>query len=217
MKQFVLTMAVIGLAATGCAQNSVFGPQARRGAVNSEAARLHAGMRPGGHMARRQAASSAMASRAEQRRQVELAAFDGGGYDDGCYGGDCTADNCGGGGCDSGCDSGYCASGCDGGCCGGCATGCNGGYCDSGCSGDARCGAGSGNGRNGRNGGCSNCGGRGCGLCQRLSGLNPHAGGYPEAQNFNPSPATGQVAYPYYTVRGPRDFLRNNPPSIGPY
>jgi hypothetical protein len=27
----------------------------------------------------------------------------------------------------------------------------------------------------------------------------------------------GQVAYPYYTIRGPRDFLVDNPPSIGPY
>lgn len=35
--------------------------------------------------------------------------------------------------------------------------------------------------------------------------------------NFNPGPPTGQVAYPYYTTRGPRDFLRANPPSIGPY
>jgi len=26
-----------------------------------------------------------------------------------------------------------------------------------------------------------------------------------------------QYAYPYYTVRGPRDFLVDNPPSIGPY
>ena len=24
------------------------------------------------------------------------------------------------------------------------------------------------------------------------------------------------IAYPYYTVRGPRDFLAKNPPSIGP-
>jgi hypothetical protein len=23
------------------------------------------------------------------------------------------------------------------------------------------------------------------------------------------------VAYPYYTIRGPRDFLLDNPPSIG--
>ncbi len=29
-------------------------------------------------------------------------------------------------------------------------------------------------------------------------------------------PPTGQVAYPYYTVRGPRDFLDKNPESIGP-
>jgi hypothetical protein len=26
-----------------------------------------------------------------------------------------------------------------------------------------------------------------------------------------------QTAYPYYTLRGPRDFLLNNPPPIGPY
>lgn len=30
-----------------------------------------------------------------------------------------------------------------------------------------------------------------------------------------PGPPTAQVAYPYYTVRGPRDFLMDNPPSIG--
>ena len=29
-------------------------------------------------------------------------------------------------------------------------------------------------------------------------------------------PATGAVTYPYYTTRGPRDFLAKNPPSIGP-
>jgi hypothetical protein len=34
---------------------------------------------------------------------------------------------------------------------------------------------------------------------------------------FNPGPPTGQTAYPYYTLRGPRDYLLNNPPSIGPY
>lgn len=28
-------------------------------------------------------------------------------------------------------------------------------------------------------------------------------------------PPTAQVAYPYYTTRGPRDFLQDNPPSIG--
>jgi len=29
-------------------------------------------------------------------------------------------------------------------------------------------------------------------------------------------PPTGGVAYPYYTTRGPRDFLAKRPPSIGP-
>src|SRR5262245_13903350 len=28
-------------------------------------------------------------------------------------------------------------------------------------------------------------------------------------------PPTAHVAYPYYTIRGPRDFLLDNPPSIG--
>jgi hypothetical protein len=31
-----------------------------------------------------------------------------------------------------------------------------------------------------------------------------------------PGPATGAVTYPYYTVRGPRDFLAKGPSSIGP-
>jgi hypothetical protein len=35
--------------------------------------------------------------------------------------------------------------------------------------------------------------------------------------NFNPGPPVAQTAYPYYTLRGPRDFLLDNPPSIGPY
>jgi hypothetical protein len=34
---------------------------------------------------------------------------------------------------------------------------------------------------------------------------------------FNPGPPTGQTAYPYYTLRGPRDFLLDNPPPLGPY
>ena len=28
-------------------------------------------------------------------------------------------------------------------------------------------------------------------------------------------PATAAYAYPYYTVRGPRDFFMKNPPSLG--
>jgi len=41
----------------------------------------------------------------------------------------------------------------------------------------------------------------------------------PEGIPLQPAPdamSAGQVAYPYYTNRGPRDFLLRNPPSIGP-
>ena len=51
----------------------------------------------------------------------------------------------------------------------------------------------------GCHGGCA--GGRGAGV-----GEEEAAGG----------PPSGATAYPYYTVRGPRDFLAKNPPSIGP-
>jgi len=38
----------------------------------------------------------------------------------------------------------------------------------------------------------------------------------PKMQVVDPGPATGAVTYPYYTLRGPRDFLARNPRSIGP-
>ncbi|MDZ7618859.1 MAG: hypothetical protein U1E05_17785 [Patescibacteria group bacterium] len=38
----------------------------------------------------------------------------------------------------------------------------------------------------------------------------------PVAQMAPSGPPTGMVAYPYYTTRGPRDFLAKNPASIGP-
>lgn len=51
----------------------------------------------------------------------------------------------------------------------------------------------------------------------------PHCGmGQPQCQpaptspDGGPAPTGAAVAYPYYTTRGPRDFLLNNPPSIGP-
>jgi hypothetical protein len=99
-----------------------------------------------------------------------------------------------------------------------CATDCGCGV--DGCCGDGSC-------------GLSQCYGDPCdpcdGPCQRLvngianggcgpgSGFCPNGQGYPEYPAFNQGPPVGQVAYPYYTTRGPRDFLRNNPPSIGPY
>jgi hypothetical protein len=72
--------------------------------------------------------------------------------------------------------------------------------------------------------------GGGCGPCQQCAekiargfcgggcgggGICP-TGTYPETPAFNPGPPVGQVAYPYYTVRGPRDFLLDKPQSIGP-
>jgi hypothetical protein len=47
-----------------------------------------------------------------------------------------------------------------------------------------------------------------------------HTPGYPHhhfhREYVGPQgPPTAQVAYPYYTIRGPRDFLLDNPPSIG--
>jgi hypothetical protein len=109
--------------------------------------------------------------------------------------------------------------------CGCCDPSCGDPCCNDGCCADGRCGLGQGNGNGNERGQvCSACGGAGCGACggcgfigALATGLCPHAGGYPEAQNFNPGPPTGQTAYPYYTTRGPRDFLQNNPPSIGPY
>lgn len=42
-------------------------------------------------------------------------------------------------------------------------------------------------------------------------------GGHHFRPNEEPKgPETATVAYPYYTLRGPRDFLARNPPSIGP-
>jgi hypothetical protein len=65
-------------------------------------------------------------------------------------------------------------------------------------------------------GGCAP-GGGGCGPgdcspgCARASGGGPMDDGSAFA-----GPTTGAVAYPYYTTRGPRDFLATNPRGIGP-
>ena len=62
---------------------------------------------------------------------------------------------------------------------------------------------------NGCQGGCNGCQGGGQGACPLTSSGDQN-------YNFNAGPPVGQVAYPYYTTRGPRDFLMCNPPSIGP-
>jgi hypothetical protein len=102
------------------------------------------------------------------------------------------------------------------------------------------CGCGGGGG-----GGCSDCGGYGGGYggygggpgggpaggpngapmpAQSMASRHP-AQGHPHLQQrrdaggeyeFAAGPPTGAVTYPYYTTRGPRDFLARNPRSIGP-
>ncbi|KAA1258567.1 hypothetical protein LF1_10870 [Rubripirellula obstinata] len=78
-------------------------------------------------------------------------------------------------------------------------------------------------------GNCGGCGGPGCiagpfgwqqgglGYSQHLNPgpLGHNAGAQLNNRAFTPGPPTGQTAYPYYTTRGPRDFLMANPPSIG--
>ena len=70
-------------------------------------------------------------------------------------------------------------------------------------------------------GGCGHSG-RLCGLCTKVRGAaglgsgNPYGGAIPHtAQQPGQSGIAPSYAYPYYTTRGPRDFLRDNPPSIG--
>lgn len=100
-----------------------------------------------------------------------------------------------------------------------------------------------GNGCNNCNGGCGTLGDMGgiCGVCgdsgcrtgcipgrigwqqgglDYSAHLHPgclghHAGDALNSRPFTPGPPTATVGYPYYTIRGPRDFLLDNPPSIG--
>lgn len=95
-----------------------------------------------------------------------------------------------------------------------------------------------------KNKACSQCGGQGCPACGKGAYAghgghhdmnasynqngDPHyyggqgggacpncgPGGAGGGAGFGQGP--GQVVYPYYTTRGPRDFLQNNPPELGP-
>ena len=50
-----------------------------------------------------------------------------------------------------------------------------------------------------------------------LTGLRRSAGeGGPADESAFAGPPTGGVTYPYYTTRGPRNFLATNPRGIGP-
>jgi hypothetical protein len=60
------------------------------------------------------------------------------------------------------------------------------------------------------------CGNPYCDRCGQLAATVPPRVAHGYEQQIGPAgPPTAAVAYPYYTVRGPRDFLLNNPPSIG--
>jgi len=92
------------------------------------------------------------------------------------------------------------------GCCGyGCGSDCENctGGCDDGGGGGPMYGGG---------GGCSSCGMASHG--QMGQGMMAHHG-QADAQVAQ-GPPSGTVTYPYYTNRGPRDFLARNPRNIGP-
>ncbi|MBX3412198.1 MAG: hypothetical protein KF708_05720 [Pirellulales bacterium] len=129
-------------------------------------------------------------------------------YEDCCWEGhDCGG--CGGC-CDTGCDS--CGGGCDscggGGCSSGGCSSCGGGSYDTGCTG---CGGGDMYADSGMHGGPMMAGGPGCanGHCNLAARRLANTQG-------PPGPPTAAVTYPYYTNRGPRDFLARNPGNIGP-
>ncbi|HJN07472.1 MAG: hypothetical protein QGH33_13540 [Pirellulaceae bacterium] len=67
--------------------------------------------------------------------------------------------------------------------------------------------------------GCSDCGGGYAGgggnaRPDRVARL-PHGAVHQMNNPANGGPPSATTAYPYYSVRAPRDFLSPNPPSIG--
>ena len=205
MKQLLVAVAIVSLATTGCVNTGQF-------------ARNNCG--PACHVARSQSAP--------RPDIVRTVSFEGGLL--GSHGESCDP-GCG---CDESCGACECSCGypedccCDDFCdstCGCPEESCCDDFCDSTCGCpeesccDASCGCADGCCDSDCDSCCGDCGGS---LCQKAvgkvaSGFCPHSSGYPAMYNFNPGPPVGQTAYPYYTTRGPRDFLQNNPPTIGPY
>lgn len=75
------------------------------------------------------------------------------------------------------------------------------------------------------NGSCANCPEtcQSCDGCAASGACDPCIGcgrlgchGFGGRRAFAPGPPSGTITYPYYTTRGPRDFLAQNPPGIGP-
>lgn len=104
---------------------------------------------------------------------------------------------------------------------------CQDGACEQGACQDGACPDGACQGGQCPIGGCRDCESGACHKRHvgRYGGLNKHhlspeeeaaLGGSDYGATTPAGPPTGAVAYPYYTTRGPRDFLAKCPPSIGP-
>lgn len=63
--------------------------------------------------------------------------------------------------------------------------------------------------------GCNTCGGRHGNNCGGLAGHAQYANAQPAGAGEASGSPMAQVAYPYYTTRGPRDFFLDNPSTIG--
>lgn len=61
---------------------------------------------------------------------------------------------------------------------------------------------------------CPDCG-KHCGLFHKCGGHLHHGHRMPPTIDYG-GPPSAQITYPYYTNRGPRDFLDPNPRGIGP-
>ncbi|GIW93475.1 MAG: hypothetical protein KatS3mg110_1516 [Pirellulaceae bacterium] len=59
------------------------------------------------------------------------------------------------------------------------------------------------------------CGNPYCDRCGAMAQVPPRLPPGYQQQVGPAGPPTAAVAYPYYTLRGPRDFLASQPPSIG--
>ncbi len=65
------------------------------------------------------------------------------------------------------------------------------------------------------NGGCPNCGNGYVYGSRDAPGFFDMVHAKKAARRAAAGPQTPTYSYPYYTTRGPRDFLADNPPSIG--
>ena len=227
MKQFTLVAAVVAMAATGCVNSNQF-LKKNSMAANQMAPAQSAptgGVQQVSYDAPKKGGSKILLTGGLFGKKKSNCCESSCGCDDICCESTCgCADQC----CESTCG---CPEGCGAGCCqgyngpfhrgsycNGCGP-CGNGACGNGCYGDCYgCRPGQGMVNCIASGGCGGAGYCGhCGCCDPTGPLCPHSFGYPAATNFTPGPQGGQTAYPYYTTRGPRDFLMCNPQPLGPY